>query len=148
MTDHRTSQRDDVAMTFPTLVEKVRRDGGYATTDGARDVTLTVLAALGRQLTGDERVALAGTLPFEAAVAFAGEVPATRQLAGGEFIGELADRTGNTSAVARWQVGVVFSVVAELAGPALMLDILHHLPDGYALLFGRAELRSHQGQLA
>ncbi|MFI1155104.1 DUF2267 domain-containing protein, partial [Streptomyces sp. NPDC020817] len=31
--------------------------------------------------------------------------------------------------------------VTRLAGPDLLTRILHQLPDGYALLFGQAELR-------
>ncbi|MER7765010.1 DUF2267 domain-containing protein, partial [Streptomyces sp. NPDC097619] len=36
------------------------------------------------------------------------------------------------------------NIVARLTGPELLDRILHRLPDGYALLFGRAELRRPQ----
>ncbi|KJY17238.1 hypothetical protein VR43_30815, partial [Streptomyces sp. NRRL S-104] len=54
---------------------------------------------------------------------------------------DLAARTGTSPAVARWDTGAVLAVVARLAGPGLLARILHRLPDGYALLFGQAQLR-------
>ncbi|RPK43120.1 hypothetical protein EES37_17650 [Streptomyces sp. ADI91-18] len=57
---------------------------------------------------------------------------------------DLAARTGATPATARWDTGAVLTVVARLAGPDLLARILRRLPDGYALLFGQAELRRPQ----
>ena len=42
----------------------------------------------------------------------------------------------------------VLAVVTHLAGPGLLTRILHQLPDGYALLFGQAELRRPQAAAA
>ncbi|MEV6793498.1 DUF2267 domain-containing protein [Streptomyces sp. NPDC051320] len=127
-------------MTFDRMLETVRYDGVYPTRERAEEVTRAVLAALGRQLTGDERVALAARLPSEAARIFAGQVPDTEPLTGWGMVKDLATRTGGTPATARWDTGTVLAVVARLAGPDLLDRILAQLPSGYALLFGRAEL--------
>ncbi|MEV8565258.1 DUF2267 domain-containing protein [Streptomyces sp. NPDC051322] len=127
-------------MTFDRMLETVRYEGVYPTRERAEEVTHAVLAALGRQLTGDERVALAARLPFEAARTFTGQVPDTEPLTGWGMVKDLATRTGGTPATARWDTGTVLAVVAGLAGPALLDRILAQLPSGYALLFGRAEL--------
>ncbi|MFF9056870.1 DUF2267 domain-containing protein [Streptomyces erythrochromogenes] len=103
-----------------------------------------VLAALGRQLVGDERVDLAQALPVEAALALTAQIPDTEQLTGWGFIKDMAARAGTTPAVARWDTGAVLTVVARLAGPDLLARILRQLPGGYALLFGQAELRQPQ----
>ncbi|MEU6079420.1 DUF2267 domain-containing protein [Streptomyces sp. NPDC047108] len=128
------------AMTYDQMLERVRYDGAYATRERAEAATTAVLAALGRQIIGDERVDLAARLPIEAALHFTGQVPATEHLTGWGFVKDLADRTGGTPATTRWDVGAVFTVVAELAGHELLTRILTQLPNGYALLFGRAEL--------
>ncbi|MFE2646042.1 DUF2267 domain-containing protein [Streptomyces nigra] len=133
--------RRDAAMTYDALLEKVRYEGAYPTRERAQEVTLQVLAALGRQLTGDERVELAARLPLPAALEFTGQVPATRQSTGWGFVKDLARRTGTSPAVARWNTGTVFNVIGHLAGPDLVDRILDQLPEGYALLFGRPELR-------
>ena len=133
--------RRDAAMTYDALLEKVRYEGAYPTRERAQEVTLQVLAALGRQLTGDERVELAARLPLPAALEFTGQVPATQQSTGWGFVKDLARRTGTSPAVARWNTGTVFHVIGHLAGPDLVDRILDQLPEGYALLFGRPELR-------
>lgn len=99
-----------------------------------------MLGALGRQLTGDERVELAACLPTEAALAFTSQIPDPQPLTGWGFVKDLATRTGTTPAVARWDTGAVLAVICHLAGTALLDRILNQLPSGYALLFGRAEL--------
>lgn len=148
MIDQRHPDRPDVALTFDALLEKVRYEGAYPTRERARDITLQVLAALGRQLTGDERVALAARLPLEAALEFTGQVPAAERFTGWGFVKDLARRSGTTPAVARWNTGTVFSVLARLIGPDLLDRILDQLPEGYALLFGRPDLRPRQPQAA
>lgn len=105
---------------------------------------MSVLAALGRQVTGEERVDLAQRLPVEAALALTAQIPDTEQLTGWGFVKDLAARTGGTPATARWDTGAVLAVVARLAGPNLLARILRRLPGGYALLFGQAELRQPQ----
>ncbi|MVO88480.1 DUF2267 domain-containing protein [Streptomyces sp. p1417] len=131
---------DPTGTTFHQMLEKIRYEGAYPTRERAEDVTRAVLEALGRQLTGDERVDLAARLPAEAARLFTGQIPDTRQLTGWGFVKDLAARTGGTPATARWDTGAVLCVVGRLAGPRLLDRILSALPGGYALLFGRAEL--------
>ncbi|WP_328315518.1 DUF2267 domain-containing protein [Streptomyces sp. NBC_00388] len=127
-------------MTFHQMLERIRYEGAYPTREHAEDVTRAVLAALGRQLTGDERVDLAACLPVEAALVFTAQIPDNRPLTGWGFVKDLAARTGGTPATTRWDTGAVLSAVAHLAGPGLMDRILTQLPSGWALLFGRAEL--------
>ncbi|MFD4567556.1 DUF2267 domain-containing protein [Streptomyces sp. NPDC058475] len=127
-------------MTFHQMLERIRYEGAYPTRERAEAVTRAVLAALGRRLTGDERVDLAACLPTEAALVFTGQIPDRQQLTGWGFVKDLATRTSGTPATARWDTGAVLTVVGHLAGPALLDRILAQLPSGYALLFGRAEL--------
>ncbi|WP_405835262.1 DUF2267 domain-containing protein [Streptomyces sp. NBC_01518] len=127
-------------MTFHQMLERIRYEGAYPTRERAEDVTRAVLAALGRQLTGDERVELAACLPVEAALDLTGQIPVLQPLTGWGFVNDLAARTGVTPATARWDTGAVLAVVGHLAGPGLLDRLLTQLPSGYALLFGRAEL--------
>ncbi|MFF7680267.1 DUF2267 domain-containing protein [Actinacidiphila glaucinigra] len=130
------------AMAFDAMVEQVRYEGAYETRDQAEQAIREVLGGLGRQLVGDERVALAARLPVEAALEFTAQVPRPEPLTGLDFVSDLAGRTGGTPATARWDAGTVFAVLARLAGEDLVSRALAQLPSGYALLFGRAELAS------
>ncbi|MEU9304077.1 DUF2267 domain-containing protein [Streptomyces sp. NPDC048269] len=132
------------AMTFDQMLERVRYEGAYPTRERAEEAVHHVLAALGRQVTGDERVELAGCLPIEAALALTAQIPDAEQLTGWGFVKDLAARTGGTPATARWDTGAVLTVVSRLAGPDLLARILHQLPGGYALLFGQAQLQQPQ----
>ncbi|MCX4238650.1 MULTISPECIES: DUF2267 domain-containing protein [Streptomyces] len=126
--------------TFHRMLERIRYEGAYSTRERAEEVTYAVLAALGRQLTGEERTELAACLPDEAALVLTGRRPDPEPLTGWGFVKDLASRTGGTPATARWDAGAVLAAVADLAGPALLDRVLAQLPSGYALLFGRAEL--------
>ncbi|WP_240801772.1 DUF2267 domain-containing protein [Streptomyces sp. A1136] len=142
---HRPEQRRQAPdMTYDQMVEKVRYEGAYPTRERAEDAVHHVMSALGRQITGDERVGLAARLPVEAALAFTGQVPDPDPLTGWAFVKDLAARTGGTPATARWEAGAVLTIVAALAGPDLLARILSGLPEGWALLFGRAQLLSPQ----
>jgi uncharacterized protein (DUF2267 family) len=126
---------------WTSLVESVRDEGQYPTRAEAERVTRIVLSALGGQVTGDERVALARALPENAARVLASQIPATRRLTAAEFVDSVAARIeGATSATARWDVSSVLSVLPSLIGEALTTRVLAELPPGYALLFGRADL--------
>lgn len=127
-------------MTFDRMLERVRYDGAYPTRERAEATVRTVLAALGRQLGGDDRDRLAACLPEEAAHVLLAQVSATERLTGWGFVKDLATRLGGTQATARWDTGAVLGVVAELADAGLLDRVLAGLPGGYALLFGRAEL--------
>ncbi|WP_314245447.1 DUF2267 domain-containing protein [Streptomyces sp. DSM 40907] len=129
-----------MAMTFDQMLERVRYEGAYPTRQRAEEAVRTVLAALGRQITGIERVDLAQALPAEAALSLTAQIPDTEHLTGWGFVKDMAARSGATPAIARWDTGAVLAVVARLAGPDLLTRILQQLPGGYALLFGQAEL--------
>ncbi|MFE3269270.1 DUF2267 domain-containing protein [Streptomyces sp. NPDC059215] len=139
---HPTSPASTSAVTFDQMLEKVRYEGAYPTRRQAEGVVRRVLEALGRQLTGVERVELAARLPREAAAAalIASQIPATRPLTGWGFVKDLSERTGGTPATVRWDTGAVLGVVARIAGDDLVTCIIRQLPDRYALLFGRAQL--------
>ncbi|TXS74968.1 MULTISPECIES: DUF2267 domain-containing protein [unclassified Streptomyces] len=141
MYDQPRANPSQASMTFEEMLERVRYEGAYPTRERAAETIHHVLAALGRQLTGDERVDLAQCLPVEAALALAASVPDIEPLTGWGFVKDLAARTGATPATARWDTGAVLVTVARLTGADLLARILHQLPDGYALLFGQAELR-------
>lgn len=144
MYDHPRPDGPSTAMTFDEMLERVRYEGAYPTRERAEEAVRTVLAALGRQITGDERIDLAQRLPVEAALTLAARIPDAEQLTGWGFVQDLAERTGGTPATARWDTGAVLAVVTRLAGPDLLARILRRLPGGYALLFGQAELRRPQ----
>lgn len=57
------------------MVEKNPLRRRVSTRERAEDVTRTVLADLGRRLTGDERVDIVACLPIEAAVRMVGVPP-------------------------------------------------------------------------
>ncbi|GGS39220.1 hypothetical protein Snoj_28380 [Streptomyces nojiriensis] len=141
MYDQPRPNRATPAMTFDQMLERVRYEGAYPTRERAAEAVQYVLSALGRQLTGDERVDLAQCLPVEAALPLTAQIPTTEPLSGWGFVKDLAARTGATPATVRWDTGVVLAVVTRLAGPDLLARILRQLPGGYALLFGQAELR-------
>ncbi|WP_406389968.1 DUF2267 domain-containing protein [Streptomyces sp. NBC_00887] len=136
----REPTRATTGVTFDQMLEKIRYEGVYPTRERAETVTHAVLSALGRQLTGDERVDLAARLPVEAARIFTAQIPAPEPLTGWGFVKDLATRAGGTPATARWDTGAVLAAVGHLAGPELLDRLLAQLPSGYALLFGRAEL--------
>ncbi|MGW1143430.1 DUF2267 domain-containing protein [Streptomyces zhihengii] len=131
-------------MTFHQMLEKIRYEGAYPTRDRAETITRAVLEALGRQLTTAERIELAACLPTEASHALTRQNPDPQQVTGRQFVKDLASRTGTTPATARWDTGAVLATLGHLAGPDLLTRILHQLPEGYALLFGQAELRRRE----
>jgi uncharacterized protein (DUF2267 family) len=123
------------------LTERVREAGQYTTRAEAERVTRIVLSALGGHVTGDERVALAQSLPREAARVIASQIPATHPLTARQFVESVATRIeGSTPATARWDVSSVLSVLATWVGDPLTTRLLTQLPPGYALLFGRGDL--------
>ncbi|MGW4518443.1 DUF2267 domain-containing protein [Streptomyces sp. NPDC004393] len=140
MSDQSAPLQQPYGRAYEQMLKKVRYEGAYPTREKAEEAFRLVLAGLGRQLTGDERVELAARLPFEAARALTAEIPDTQPLTGWAFVKDLAARTDATLGTTRWDTGSVFSAVAAYAGPDLLTRILRRLPPGYALLFGRAEL--------
>ncbi|TQK42451.1 uncharacterized protein (DUF2267 family) [Streptomyces sp. SLBN-118] len=140
MSDRRAPLQHLPVMTYEQMLEKVRYEGAYPTRERAEEAVQLVLAGLGRQLTGDERVELAARLPLEAARIFTAQFPDAQPLTGWAYVQDLAARAGAPVGTTRWDTGSVLCAVAALAGPGLLTRILRQLPSGYALLFGRAEL--------
>ncbi|MFE6667448.1 hypothetical protein ACFVFH_28295 [Streptomyces sp. NPDC057697] len=68
------------------------------------------------------------------------QIPDTQPLTGWALVEDLAARAHAPLATTRWATGSVFSAVDAYASPELLTRILHQLPAGHALLFGRAEL--------
>ncbi|MER6018822.1 DUF2267 domain-containing protein [Streptomyces anulatus] len=133
-------QQQSYSTAYEQMLERVRYEGAYPTRERAEEAVRLVLAGLGRQLTGDERVDLAARLPLEAARALTAQIPDTQPLSGWAFVKDLAARSGASLATTRWDTGSVFAVVAAHAGSDLITRILNQLPTGWALLFGQAEL--------
>ncbi|WP_031159576.1 DUF2267 domain-containing protein [Streptomyces durhamensis] len=141
LTRDRGRDADAESAGWEKLTEAVREAGQYPTRAEAERVTCTVLSALGGHVTGDERVALAQSLPREAARLIASQIPTTHLLTAREFVDSVATRIdGATPATARWHVSSVLTVLATWAGAPLTTHLLTQLPPGYALLFGRADL--------
>ncbi|MEU8713249.1 DUF2267 domain-containing protein [Streptomyces sp. NPDC048663] len=84
---------------YEQMLEKVRYEGAYPTREKADQAVRLVLAGLGRQLTGDERVDLAACLPLEAARILTTQIPGTEPLTGWAFVKDLATRSGAPGAV-------------------------------------------------
>ncbi|MFJ2854316.1 DUF2267 domain-containing protein [Streptomyces rubiginosohelvolus] len=133
-------QQQSYSTAYQQMLERVRYEGAYPTRERAEEVVRLVLAGLGRQLAGDERVDLAARLPLEAARALTAQIPDTQPLSGWAFVKDLAARSGASLATTRWDTGSVFAAVAAHAGSDLITRILDQLPTGWALLFGQAEL--------
>ncbi|MGW6260969.1 DUF2267 domain-containing protein [Streptomyces sp. NPDC055085] len=133
-------RQESYSTAYEQMLERVRSEGAFPTRERAEEAVRLVLAGLGRQLTGDERVELAARLPLEAARVLTMQIPDTRPLSGWAFVKDLAARSRASLATTRWDTGSVFAAVAAHAGSDLITRILKQLPAGWALLFGRAEL--------
>ncbi|GGV53404.1 hypothetical protein GCM10010495_82220 [Kitasatospora herbaricolor] len=127
-------------MTWQHLLQQVRDAGHYTTDQQAERVLATVLAALGRQLTGDERRDLQAALPDRARALFSSQTPLARPVPAPALVETVATTLDTTPLHARWDVTSVLSALTHLTGEALTSRILAQLPRGYALLYGRADL--------
>ncbi|GAA3042767.1 hypothetical protein GCM10020229_62440 [Kitasatospora albolonga] len=127
-------------MTHRRLIEQIRANGHHTTDQETESVLAAVLTALGGQLAGDERCALAAVLPEQDRALFAAQIPAPEAVAGPAFVEAVARTLNTTLATARWDTTAVLAALADLAGEQLTDRLLAHLPRGYALLFGRADL--------
>ncbi|MEU8434717.1 DUF2267 domain-containing protein [Streptomyces sp. NPDC029216] len=132
--------RQPYSTAYEQMLEKVRYEGVYPTRERADEAVHLVLAGLGRQLTGDERVDLAACLPLEAARVMTAQIPDPQPLTGWAFVKDLAARSGASLATTRWDTGSVLAAVTAHAGPDLITRILHRLPTDWALLFGQTQL--------
>jgi uncharacterized protein (DUF2267 family) len=127
-------------MTWHHLLQHLRHLGQYTTDQEAQHILDTVLALLGSQLTGDERCALAAALPDHARATFAAPIPLTRPITAPAFVEAVAHNLNTSLAQARWHTSTVLTALADTTGTDLTDRLLAHLPRGYALLFGRADL--------
>ena len=128
-------------MQWNELVTRVREHGHYATDAETKQVTRVVLSAIGGHLGNGVRERVAGRLPATAAETLRYQLPATKPLTAAEFVESVARRIdGATLSTARWDVSSVLSVLGEVCGDDLTDQVIADLPQGYALLFGRAEL--------
>ncbi|WP_375792294.1 DUF2267 domain-containing protein [Streptomyces rhizosphaericus] len=94
ISDRQTPPQQPYGTAYEQMLEKVRYEGAYPTRERADEAVRLVLAGLGRQLTGDERVDLVGCLPPEAAHVLAEQIPDPQPLTGWSFVEDLAARTG------------------------------------------------------
>ncbi|MGW1176124.1 DUF2267 domain-containing protein [Kitasatospora sp. NPDC002543] len=122
------------------LLQQVRSLGRYTTDEEAERVLDAVLALLGSQLTGDERRDLAAVLPERARAVLAAQIPLPRPVTAPAFVDTLADTLGTSLTAARWDASSVLAALTTLTDDNLTDRLLAHLPRGYALLFGRADL--------
>ncbi|GAA2067366.1 hypothetical protein GCM10009839_93970 [Catenulispora yoronensis] len=99
-----------------------------------------VLALLGAHLTGRTRAQLAALLPETFALILLNPLPAAQPLNAERFTRATAAWIeGATEATALWDIGAVLSVVADIAGPDLMGQVLLQLPADWPPLFGLPE---------
>jgi uncharacterized protein (DUF2267 family) len=122
------------------LLQQVRHLGRYTSDAEAERVLHTVLAALGSQLTGQERHDLAAALPSRARNAFTSQIPLPHPVPAPALVEALAHTLDTSLTSARWDASTVLAALTPLAGDDLTDRILTRLPRGYALLFGRADL--------
>jgi uncharacterized protein (DUF2267 family) len=132
--------------TWSVLVTAVRRAGEYPARSEAVRVTRTVLSALAAQLPPAARADLARALPPTAARTMTRSARPAVPVPAAEFVDTVAARLpAATRATARWDVGSVLGTLPDLLDGALVHRVLAELPPGYALLFGRGELRGVVG---
>ncbi|MFF7586304.1 DUF2267 domain-containing protein [Kitasatospora purpeofusca] len=125
---------------YQHLLQQVRTDGRYPSDGEAERVLTAVLTVLGSQLTGDERLDLAAALPERARAVLAAQIPLPRPVTAPAFVEALAHTLGTSLAAARWHASSVLTALTTLTDHHLTDRLLAHLPRGYALLFGRADL--------
>ncbi|MFB7908354.1 DUF2267 domain-containing protein [Kitasatospora sp. NPDC056076] len=125
---------------YHRLLQQVRTDGRYPSDAEAERVLTAVLTVLGSQLTGDERRELAAALPERARAVLAAQIPLPRPVTAPAFVEALAHALSTSLTTARWDASCVLTALTTLTDHHLTDRLLAHLPRGYALLFGRADL--------
>lgn len=125
---------------YRRLLQEVRTCGRYPNDEEAERVLTAVLALLGSQLTGEERCDFAAGLPERARAVLTAQIPLPRPVTAPAFVDTLARTLGTSLTIARWDASSVLAAIAALTDEQLVDRLLSHLPRGYALLFGRADL--------
>lgn len=127
-------------MHWDAFLDAVQERGEYPSRREADRAWRVVLALLGAHIVGADRAELAARLPKTCALALLNPLPAAEPLGPERFKAATAAWIdGATEETAKWDVGAVLSVVADVAGDELMRRVLLQLPPGYDLLFGRPE---------
>ena len=125
---------------FESFMEQVIDRGEYRSSDEADRAARVVLALLGAHLIGRTRAQLAALLPETFALILLNPLPAAQPLNAERFVRATAAWIeGATEATALWDIGAVLSVVADIAGPGLMAQVLLQLPTDWPPLFGMPE---------
>ncbi|MEW1914429.1 DUF2267 domain-containing protein [Kitasatospora sp. NPDC085895] len=122
------------------LLQQVRTLGRYSDDEEAGRVLDAVLTLLGSQLTGEERSDLAAVLPEQDRAVLVSQVPLPEPVTAPAFVEAVARALHTSLACARWDASSVLAALADQAGHGLTDRLLSRLPNGYALLFGRADL--------
>ena len=129
-----------IMVCFETFMERVIERGEYRSSDEADRAVLVVLALLGAHLIGHARARLAALLPETFALVLLNPLPAAQPLNAERFVRATAAWIeGATEATALWDIGAVLSVVADIAGPGLMAQVLIQVPADWPPLFGMPE---------
>ncbi|GAA2285371.1 DUF2267 domain-containing protein [Kitasatospora sp. NPDC001175] len=84
--------------------------------------------------------AISPALPERARAVFAAQIPLPSPVTAPAFVETLAHTLGTSLTAARWDASSVLAALATLTDDHLTDRLLAHLPRGYALLFGRADL--------
>ncbi|WP_371476614.1 DUF2267 domain-containing protein [Kitasatospora sp. NBC_00315] len=125
------------------LLDHIRSLGRYEDARQAETVLTAVLTVLAAQLADDERRHLATALPPEARTPLTHHIPHTQPLTAPGFVEAVATHLATTTPTARWHTSTALTALtalADLTGPGPTDRLLAALPNGYALLFGRAQL--------
>lgn len=125
---------------FEAFMEQVVDRGEYRSPDEADRAARVVLALLGAHLLGRTRAQLAACLPETFALILLNPLPAAQPLNAERMVRATAAWIeGATETTALWDIGAVLSVVADIAGPELMAQVLLQLPADWPPLFGLPE---------
>ena len=125
---------------FESFMEQVIERGEYRGSAEADRAARVVLALLGAHLIGRTRAQLASLLPETFALILLNPLPAAQPLNAERFARATAAWIeGASEATALWDIGAVLSVVADIAGPELMAQVLLQLPADWPPLFGMPE---------
>ena len=120
-----------------SFLEQVIDRGKYGDKNEADRAARVVLALLGAHLVGQVRARLAATLPEAYTLILLNPLPAAEPLDAERFVRATAAWIeGATEVTALWDIGAVLSVVADIAGPSLMAQVLMQLPPDWPPLFG------------
>lgn len=123
-------------MTYDEFLERVGERSG-ADRDAARAATAMALEALAKALTPDEAHDLAAQLPSELKNQLRTEHQPARMSAG-DFVQQLADRTGHDHDAARAEARAVLLTLQDAVTDAEISDVFAQLPDDFRGLLAPA----------